>query len=442
MASGAFMMPSTLSVSLSQDSYQRSAGIHGLAPRMYNSKWESLLQRRIKHLQCLVPAKRTKIIQALAIPDAPASLDNAECRKRLAESYGYTQIGEPLPGNVTLKDIVETIPKKLYEIDHVKSLKALSFSVGTYALGLFMTSQAPWYLLPFAWALTGTAASGLFCIGHDCGHKSFWKNKLVEDIIGTLVFLPLIYPYEGWRFEHDRHHAKTNMLHEDSGWHPIWREDFETSPLARKAMIYGYGLLRPWMTIAHWLMWHFDSSKFRPNEAKRVKLSVACVYAFMAIGCPLLIYETGVTGLINYWLMPWLVFHFWMSTVTMIHHSSPHIPFKSPDEWNPVKAQFSGTTHCDFPYWIEEFLHHINVHLPHHLVPKIPSYNLRAAHESLRENWGKYISEANWNWRLMKMIMTECHVHNPEQNYVAFDELAPEEAGSVSFIRKMMPDWT
>lgn len=50
-----------------------------------------------------------------------------------------------------------------------------------------------------------------FVIGHDCAHKSFSKNKLVEDIVGTLMMAPLIYPYEPWRIKHDRHHAKTNM---------------------------------------------------------------------------------------------------------------------------------------------------------------------------------------------------------------------------------------
>ena len=50
-----------------------------------------------------------------------------------------------------------------------------------------------------------------FVIGHDCAHKSFSRNKLVEDIVGTLAFMPLMYPYEPWRFKHDRHHAKTNM---------------------------------------------------------------------------------------------------------------------------------------------------------------------------------------------------------------------------------------
>jgi omega-6 fatty acid desaturase (delta-12 desaturase) len=91
-----------------------------------------------------------------------------------------------------------------------------------------------------------------FVIGHDCAHKSFSRNKLVEDIVGTLAFLPLIYPYEPWRFKHDRHHAKTNMLIEDTAWQPVFSKEFRTNSLLRKAMIFAYGPIRPWMSIAHW----------------------------------------------------------------------------------------------------------------------------------------------------------------------------------------------
>lgn len=56
------------------------------------------------------------------------------------------------------------------------------------------------------WAL----AAQLFVIGHDCGHRSFSKNKLLEDIVGTLAFMPLIYPFEPWRIKHNHHHAHTN----------------------------------------------------------------------------------------------------------------------------------------------------------------------------------------------------------------------------------------
>ncbi len=49
-----------------------------------------------------------------------------------------------------------------------------------------------------------------FVVGHDCGHRSFSKNKLVEDIVGTIAFMPLVYPFEPWRIKHNVHHAYTN----------------------------------------------------------------------------------------------------------------------------------------------------------------------------------------------------------------------------------------
>nr|AGW21689.1 omega-6 fatty acid desaturase [Solanum commersonii] len=407
----------------------------------YCLKWESLPQISSKQKGCLIYSRKENVIQAVAVPIAPSPLDSAEERKRLSEQYGFRKIGEPLPDNVTMRDITESLPKKVFEIDDGKALKSVLISVTSYTLGLFMIAKAPWYLLPLAWAWTGTAVTGFFVIGHDCAHKSFSKNKLLEDIVGTLAFLPLIYPYEPWRFKHDRHHAKTNMLHEDTAWQPVWKEEFDSVPALRKAIILGYGPIRPWMSVAHWWLCHFNLSKFRPNEIDRVKISLGCVFAFMAIGWPLIIWKTGIIGWIKFWLMPWLGYHFWMSTFTMVHHTAPHIPFKTSDEWNAAQAQLNGTVHCDYPSWIEVLCHDINVHIPHHISPRIPSYNLRAAHQSLQENWGKYLNEASWNWRLMKTILTVCHVYDKERNYVAFDEVVPEEAQPITFLKKVMPDY-
>ncbi|XP_047311508.1 omega-6 fatty acid desaturase, chloroplastic-like isoform X2 [Impatiens glandulifera] len=400
-------------------------------------KWGSLPIRKITYQRCckfIIKAVAASV--PLAAEDSPKDTENVDYRKQLAENYGFRQIGESLPENVTLKDIITSLPKKVFEIDDGKAWKSVLISVTSYALGILMISKSPWYLLPLAWAWTGTAITGFFVIGHDCAHKSFSKNKLVEDIVGTLAFLPLIYPYEPWRFKHDQHHAKTNMLNEDTAWHPVWEEKI------RKSIIYGYGPFRPLLSIGHWLIWHFDTKKFRQNEVKRVQISLACVFAFMAIGWPLIISKVGFIGWIKFWLMPWLGYHFWMSTFTMVHHTAPHIPFKFQDEWNAAQAQLNGTVHCDYPTWIEILCHDINVHIPHHISSRIPSYNLRAAHRSLRENWGKYLNEASWNWRLMKTIMTVCHVYNKDRNYVPFDELVPEESYPITFLKKAMPDYS
>lgn len=410
--------------------------------------WQKPCLKNVGHVRLNQQWKGTRrkstLVQAVAVPVAPPSAfpptDNTEYLKQLAESYGFQQIGEPLPDEVTLRDIITSLPKKVFEIDNMKAWGSVLISVTSYALGIFMIAKAPWYLLPLAWAWTGTAVTGFFVIGHDCAHKSFSKNKLVEDIVGTLAFMPLIYPYEPWRFKHDQHHAKTNMLHEDTAWLPILKEDIESSPALRKALIYGYGPLRTWMSIAHWLRFHFDLKKFRQSEVKRATISLAAVFAFMAVAWPLIIYKTGIVGWIKFWLMPWLGYHFWMSTFTIVHHTAPHIPFKNSKDWNAAQAQLNGTVHCDYPRWIEILCHDINVHIPHHISPKIPSYNLRAAHQSLSENWGKYLNKAIWNWRLMKTIMTTCHVYDKDENYVSFEKVVPEESQPISFLRRLMPD--
>lgn len=66
--------------------------------------------------------------------------------------------------------------------------------------------------MPMPWkSIDGLYVSvQFFVVGHDAGHRSFSKNKLLEDIVGTVMFAPLIYPFEPWRIKHNHHHAHTN----------------------------------------------------------------------------------------------------------------------------------------------------------------------------------------------------------------------------------------
>lgn len=50
---------------------------------------------------------------------------------------------------------------QVFEIDDLKAWKSVLISVTSYTLGLFMIAKAPWYLLPLAWAWTGTAITGV-----------------------------------------------------------------------------------------------------------------------------------------------------------------------------------------------------------------------------------------------------------------------------------------
>lgn len=55
-------------------------------------------------------------------------------------------------------------------MDHGKSWRAVLTSVCAFSASLYLISIAPWYLLPFAWALSGTAAAGV----RWCGGRTHW----------------------------------------------------------------------------------------------------------------------------------------------------------------------------------------------------------------------------------------------------------------------------
>ena len=325
--------------------------------------------------------------------------------------------------DLKLKDILKTLPREVFTKNRQKAWTSVAINVFLVGVGYWGLAVAPWFLLPLLWVFTGTALTGFFVIGHDCGHRSFARRKWVNDLVGHLALLPLIYPFHSWRILHNHHHAHTNKLGEDNAWEPFLPEFYDNFGSVGRWL---YRRMRGrfwWMgSIAHWAVLHFKWSRFEGKQRQQVKLSVLVVLIGGAIGLPALVATTGIWGLIKFWFLPWMVYHFWMSTFTIVHHTAPEIPFIAADRWNEAKAQLSGSVHCEYPRWVEFLCHDINVHIPHHLSTAIPWYNLRLAHQSLKENWSDYINERRFSWSLMKEITDKCHLYDSDACYKSFQD--------------------
>jgi omega-6 fatty acid desaturase (delta-12 desaturase) len=326
------------------------------------------------------------------------------------------------PG-IRLPDILQTLPKDCFQQDWRKAWLSLVVSVICVGLGYWGLVVAPWFLLPVLWIFTGTALTGFFVIAHDCGHRSFSKHLWVNDWVGHILLLPLIYPFHAWRILHNQHHTHTNKLGMDNAWEPFQPEYYQNSP---RWLRWGYQAMRGrfwWLaSIAHWAVLHFNWTRFEGKERERVKFSALLVIGFAAITLLTLLVTTGVWGVVKFWLVPWLVYHFWMSTFTLVHHTAPHIQFHPAEQWNAAMAQLSGSVHCDYPRWVEVLCHDINVHIPHHLSTAIPSYNLRLAHQSLLDNWEPYLNTCQFSWKLMAEITDQCHLYDSQRCYQSFQE--------------------
>src|SRR5688572_12748937 len=82
---------------------------------------------------------------------------------------------------------------------------------------------ALWYLmyLSLSWSywitlglaiLAGMFLVRAFIIFHDCGHGSFFKSRVANDILGYITGILTFTPYYHWRWEHATHHATSGHL--------------------------------------------------------------------------------------------------------------------------------------------------------------------------------------------------------------------------------------
>ncbi|MGL5081585.1 MAG: fatty acid desaturase [Microcoleaceae cyanobacterium] len=325
--------------------------------------------------------------------------------------------------DLRLKHILKTLPPECFQRNRLKAWTAVLFSGLAVVIGYVSIVLAPWYLLPLAWAFTGTAATGLFVIGHDCGHRSFAKRKWVNNLVGHMMMLPLIYPFHCWRILHNHHHLHTNKLDVDNAWHPFQTDFYEGIGRFKQVLYHGFRSWFWWVaSTVHWAVLHFDLNQFSEDERPKAKFSIAVVVIFALVAFPTLIATTGWWGFVKFWLMPWLGYHFWMSTFTLVHHTAIDIPFKPAESWNETVAQLEGSVHCDYPRWVEALCHDINVHIPHHISTAIPSYNLRMAHRSLQLHWGSHLKERTFSWALIREIVEHCHFYDEQFGYRSFDK--------------------
>ena len=88
---------------------------------------------------------------------------------------------------------------------------------------------------------------------------------------------------------------------------------------------------------------------------------------------------------------------------------------------------------------VEFLCHDINVHVPHHVNSKIPWYNLRAATDSLRSNWGEVrrarsllchpqTHGAHCTGRWCMLLLTVCHYADKVILHCTVSLLLPWEA--------------
>src|SRR5215469_6149406 len=107
-----------------------------------------------------------------------------------------------------------------------------------YSLCIFgaVASGNLWIRLSLS-VLAGVFVSLLAIVGHDAGHKSFTSVRWLNDLIGTVAFLPSLHPFGRWKHHHNQvHHRFTAQLGIDNAYPPMTVDAYERASAGARAL--------------------------------------------------------------------------------------------------------------------------------------------------------------------------------------------------------------
>jgi acyl-lipid omega-6 desaturase (Delta-12 desaturase) len=117
----------------------------------------------------------------------------------------------PVPSAATWKGIVERFQEPSAARASWQLINTLvPYAALWYAMYRCM-AVSYWLVLPMALLAAGLLVR-VFIVFHDCGHGSFFKSKMANNITGFVAGMLTLTPYYHWRWEHALHHGSSGQL--------------------------------------------------------------------------------------------------------------------------------------------------------------------------------------------------------------------------------------
>jgi acyl-lipid omega-6 desaturase (Delta-12 desaturase) len=319
----------------------------------------------------------------------------------------------PLPSEIdergraegaTVGAVRDLIPKECFRISPARSWAALATGCVRLAVAILILTRIDpvwgpsllWQIpaLAAAWLFAGWCYTGLFVIGHDCGHMAFSERRWVNEVVGHLCLSPVYTGFHNWRIWHNYHHAKTQLRGQDPDWPEkmLTREEYDGAKLGDKAHVrLGFGtplgiLVGFWTGMFRRTFMKTTAPQIPLTRGSERELLLSSTVMLAASGAIIAgLYRVGgAWPLAKYYLVPTFIAAAHGAMLTYLHHTSADAMVFDRADWTPFRGQVVSTFTVRFPRWIEALWFDINIHLPHHLAPRIPWYNLRAAAEAIR----------------------------------------------------------
>lgn len=287
--------------------------------------------------------------------------------------------------------MVSELRKKLLTQAKPDTRRAVAQLVGTliplaliWMLALHLIERS----LLLSFALTPLAAAlmmRVFVFAHDCGHGAFFPSKIANDICGFWLGVLSLTPYRYWQHTHNAHHATSGNL-DRRGCGDVTTltlREYEALPsrqkLAYRIARHPVVMLGIGPFLLFWIKLRFPWDL--PRSYKKEWESILATNGVLLLALLLAHISVGI-GSAAMVMVPtlWLA-HTMGIFIFYVQHQFEHGYWTRSASWDFEHAARKGSTFLDLPPLLRWITGSIGYHHLHHLVSRIPNYQLAQLHD-------------------------------------------------------------
>ncbi|XP_019236112.1 PREDICTED: delta(12)-fatty-acid desaturase FAD2-like [Nicotiana attenuata] len=317
----------------------------------------------------------------------------------------------------TIGDIKKAIPPHCFHRSLIRSfsylIQDLIFVSIFYYIATtyfhFLPSPYSYLAWPIYWIAQGCVFTGIWMIGHECGHHSFSDYQWVDDTVGLILHSVLLTPYFSWKYSHRRHHSNTSFLEHDEVYVPRLKSELRqltkylNNPPVQVlglacTLILGWPLYLVFNASGR--LYHRFACHFYPyspiyDNRERIQIYISDAGV---IGASYVLYRNALAQslawLICFYGVPLQIMSIFIVLITFLHRTHSSLPHYDSSEWDWLRGMSSDSGRLSD--WgrdsvLNKVFHNItDTHVLHHLFTTMPHYHATEATKAIKPLLGEY----------------------------------------------------